>query len=256
MIPIRDDNPQVSVPWATYALIGGNAVAWVFLQGAGIGESFEPSICEYGLIPANIFGNDGGYGKGACEGLDDYGLLNVLTSMFMHGGWMHILGNMLFLWIFGGNVEDAMGPIRFLIFYTLCGIAAAAAQILSGPSSVIPMVGASGAIGGVMGGYLMIYPRVKVHILVPIFIIFWTFRVPAWAMLGYWIGLQLFEGMISMNSTGGGVAFWAHVGGFVAGALAIFVLKDDELLFDHPYHGWTDSVDPASVWDDPNNKQN
>ena len=196
MIPIRDDNPQISVPWTTYGLIGCNVIAWFFLQGAGLGGNFETSICEYGLIPANILGNVNSVGRSACDEFTGYGLLNILTTMFMHGGWMHILGNMLFLWIFGGNVEDAMGPIRFLIFYVFCGVAASAAQILSDPSSTVPMVGASGAIGGVMGGYLMIYPRVKVHILVPIFIIFWTFRVPAWAMLGYWIALQFFEGFL------------------------------------------------------------
>jgi membrane associated rhomboid family serine protease len=168
---------------------------------------------------------------------------------------MHILGNMMFLWIFGGNVEDAMGPLRFLVFYFLSGIGAAAAQVFSGPESLIPMVGASGAIGGVMGGYLVMYPRVKVHVLVPIFIIFWTFRVPAWAMLGYWIALQFLEGIMSHGSAGGGVAFWAHVGGFVVGAVSVLVLKDDELLFDHPYHGWSDTEDPASVWDDPDNRQ-
>jgi membrane associated rhomboid family serine protease len=252
MIPIRDDNPQVSVPWTTYGLIGCNAFAWMVLQSGGFGESFEPSICKFGLVPAQIMGNAA---ETTCDGFTGFGLLSVLSSMFMHGGWMHILGNMLFLWIFGGNVEDAMGPLRFLVFYIVCGTGAAVAQIWSDPNSLIPMVGASGAIGGVMGGYLMIYPRVKVHILVPIFIIFWTFRVPAWAMLGYWIALQVIEGVVSLGSTGGGVAFWAHVGGFLVGATLIFVLKDDELLFDHPFHGWSDNVDPASVWEDPNNRQ-
>ncbi len=190
-------------------------------------------------------------GVNTCNGFTGFGFLSVLTSMFMHGGWMHIIGNMLFLWIFGGNVEDAMGSVRFLVFYLLGGLGAAAAQIISGPESLIPMVGASGAIGGVMGGYLVLYPRVKVHILVPLFIIFWTFRVPAWAMLGYWIALQLFEGIVSFGSSSGGIAFWAHVGGFAVGIAAIFLLKDDELLFDHPYHGWSDTIDPASIWNDP-----
>jgi membrane associated rhomboid family serine protease len=253
MIPIRDDNPQINIPWATYGLIAANAIAWLLLQGAGYGDSFRPSICQYGLVPAQITGAGGG---GTCSSLTGFGYLNVLTSMFMHGGWFHILGNMLFLWIFGGNVEDAMGPVRFMAFYLLSGFGAAAAQIISGPESLVPMVGASGAIGGVMGGYLVLYPRVKVHILVPIFIIYWTFKVPAWAMLGYWIALQVFEGMVSFGSQGGGVAFWAHVGGFAIGAAAVLMLKDDELLFDHPYHGWTDTEDPASVWDDPNNRQN
>ena len=168
---------------------------------------------------------------------------------------MHILGNMLMLWVFGDNVEDTMGPVKFLVFYLLCGLAAALAQILSNPESAVPMVGASGAIGGVMGAYLMMYPRVKVHVLIPIIVIYWTFRVPAWAMLGYWIGLQLLQGAASFGATGGGVAFWAHIGGFFMGALSIYLFKDDELLFDHPYHGWSDPENPSSVWDDPENRQ-
>ena len=253
MIPIKDDNPQLATPWATYGLIAANVLAWLLLQNAGFGDSLQPSVCKYGLVPVEI---TGGEGVGKCSSYTDFGYLNVITSMFMHGGWMHILGNMLFLWIFGGNLEDAMGSVRFLTFYLLCGIGAAAAQVISGPGSVIPMVGASGAIGGVMGGYLVLYPRVKVHILVPIFVLFWTFRVPAWAMLGYWIALQLIEGIVSFGSPGGGIAFWAHIGGFLMGAAAVLVFKDDELLFDHPYHGWSDTEDPASVWDDPDNRQN
>ena len=253
MIPIKDDNPQITTPWTTYGLIACNALAWFFLQGAGLSDSFQPSICEYGLVPAQITDTAG---DKTCNGFTGFGYLSILTSMFMHGGWFHILGNMLFLWVFGGNVEDAMGSTRFLAFYLLSGIGAAAAQVISGPESLIPMVGASGAIGGVMGGYLVLYPRVKVHVLVPIIFIYWTFRVPAWAMLGYWIALQFVEGMVSSGSQGGGTAFWAHVGGFVVGAAIVMLLKDDELLFDHPYHGWSDAEDPTSVWDDPNNRQN
>ena len=252
MIPIRDDNPQIGIPYATYGLIGANVIAWVFLQGAGFGNELEISICQYGLIPSNIVGTQA---SSHCDGIAGLGYLNVLSSMFMHGGWMHIAGNLLFLCVFGDNVEDAMGSVRFLVFYLLCGFCAAAAQIISEPASGIPMVGASGAIGGVMGGYLVLYPRVKVHILFFIFIFFTTFRVPAFAMLGYWIALQVFEGMISYGSQGGGVAFWAHVGGFLSGALAALLFKDNELLFDHPYHGWSDPVKPASVWDNPDNRQ-
>jgi membrane associated rhomboid family serine protease len=252
MIPIRDENPQNNTPYTTYGLIAANAIAWIFIQGAGFGEEFRPSICQYGLVPAQITGvaNDS-----TCNGFSGYGYLNVLSSMFMHGGWLHILGNMLFLWIFGGNVEDAMGRVRFLVFYLVSGVGAAAAQVISEPDSLIPMVGASGAIGGVMGGYLVLYPRVKVIVLVPIFVLYWTFRVPAWAMLGYWIILQIVEGLVSFGSSSGGVAFWAHIGGFASGALAVLILKDKELLFDHPYHGWSDTKDPPSVWDDPDNRQ-
>ena len=252
MIPIKDDNPQISTPWATYSLIACNAASWLFLQGAGSGENFTTSICEYGLVPAQFLQLSA---ESRCGSYLSSGYLNIITSMFMHGGWMHLIGNMLFLWVFGGNVEDSMGQMRFLLFYLLSGVGAAAAQIFSAPDSIVPMVGASGAIGGVMGGYLMLYPRVKVHILVPIFIIYWTFRVPAWAMLGYWVGMQFIEGIIYQGSSSGGIAFWAHVGGFVVGATAVFFLKDDELLFDHPYYGWSDNVDPKSIWDDPNNRQ-
>jgi len=253
MIPYKDDNPQISIPWATYGVIAVNAFAWIILQGAGFGGELQTSICQYGLIPAEINGLSL---SGPCGSSENIGYLSVLSSMFMHGGWMHILGNMLMLWVFGDNVEDTMGSARFLLFYILCGCGAAAAQFLSGPNSAIPMVGASGAIGGVMGGYLMMYPRVKVHIFVPIFIIFWTFRVPAWVMLGYWIALQALQGITSFGSGGGGIAFWAHIGGFAAGAVLIYLFKDNELLFDHPHHGWSEKKDPSSVWDDPANRQN
>lgn len=173
----------------------------------------------------------------------------------MHGSWMHIIGNMWFLWIFGDNIENAMGWLRFVIFYLLCGLLAATAQIVSGPSSIIPMVGASGAIGGVMGAYIVLYPKVKVNMLVILFIIITTFRVPAIAMLGYWIVVQILGGVSSMGATGGGTAFWAHVGGFVAGAALIWVFKDNELLVNDAEHGWNEKQDPSDIWNDPKNRQ-
>ncbi|MDH5181112.1 MAG: rhomboid family intramembrane serine protease [Gammaproteobacteria bacterium] len=248
MFPIGDDNPQINTPIATYVIIGLNALAWLLLQGMGSGSTLNASVCQYGLIPADLFGAMEA-AKPVCP--PGSGWSGLLTSMFMHGSWMHILGNMWFLWVFGDNVEDSMGSVRFAIFYVLCGLGAAAAQILSNVHSTIPMVGASGAIGGVMGAYLMLYPRVKVHLLV--FII--TFRVPAVAMLGYWIAVQLLGGFSSLHASGGGVAFWAHVGGFAAGALLILVMKDDELLVKHEFHGWSQSADPAGIWDDPANRQ-
>ena len=154
--------------------------------------------------------------------------------MFLHGSWMHIIGNMWFLWIFGNNVEDSMGHFRFIVFYLLCGLAAAGLQILADPASGIPMVGASGAIGGVMGAYIMLYPHVRVHL----FAYFTTFAVPAFFMLGYWLILQVLGGVGSMGASGGGVAFWAHVGGFVAGALLVLAFKDNELVSRHPHYGW------------------
>lgn len=247
MIPIRDDNPQLGTPIATYVLIGLNIAAWFLLQGFGSENTLYASVCDFGLIPGDIFSDAGG--QRYCR--DAGGISGLISHMFMHGSWMHIIGNMWFLWIFGDNVEDSMGSVRFAIFYLLSGFAAAAAQIISGPSSLVPMVGASGAIGGVMGAYIVLYPKVKVHMLVFIM----TFRVPAIAMLGYWIVMQVLGGVSSMGASGGGTAFWAHVGGFLAGALLVLVFKDEELLITHPYHGWQQKENPADIWQDPDNRQ-
>ncbi len=255
MFPIGDDNPQINIPYATYLLIALNVCAWLLLQGMGAGEQLQASVCHFGLIPADLFGALVDPTQRMCPYGSGSGWLGVLSSMFMHGSWMHIIGNMWFLWVFGDNVEDAMGSVRFLIFYLLSGLCAAAAQVAIEPGSGIPMVGASGAIGGVMGAYIMLYPRVKVRMLVILVIIFTTFRVPAFAMLGYWIVVQLIGGLSSFGASGGGVAFWAHIGGFIGGALLVLVFKDEELLLKHPYHGWSQSADPATVWNDPTNRQ-
>jgi membrane associated rhomboid family serine protease len=147
---------------------------------------------------------------------------NVLSSMFLHGGWMHLIGNMWFLWLFGNNVEDSMTRPRYVAFYLLCGLGAAMAQVLAEPSSAVPMVGASGAISGVMGAYLVLYPRARVFTFVPLGFIFTTVALPAWVMLIYWMAIQIFGGLAqSVAEEGGGVAFWAHVGGFVAGLVLI-----------------------------------
>jgi membrane associated rhomboid family serine protease len=151
--------------------------------------------------------------------------------MFLHGGWFHLIGNMWFLWLFGNNVEDSMGHVRYLVFYLLCGVAAAATQTAVSPASIVPMVGASGAISGVMGAYVVLYPRVRVHMLVVLFVFITRIVVPAYVMLGYWFLLQLLGG--SMAQGEGGVAFWAHVGGFVAGAVLISMFKDRELVREH-----------------------
>ena len=149
--------------------------------------------------------------------------ITVITAMFMHGGWFHLLGNMWFLVVFGDNVEDVMGRVRFLVFYLLCGVAAVAAEMISNPSSAIPMVGASGAIGGVMGAYVVLFPRAPVHLLV--FLGFFITRVvvPAFFMLGYWFLLQVMGGFFSLGVASGGTAFWAHVGGFIAGIALVKV---------------------------------
>jgi membrane associated rhomboid family serine protease len=156
-----------------------------------------------------------------------------LTSMFLHGGWGHLLGNCLFLWVFGNNVEDSMGRIRFPIFYVLCGLAAAFAQILVDPASPVPMVGASGAISGVLGAYLVLYPRVRVNLLVIIFIFIRIIPVPAWLMLFLWIGYQVVSGLPQLTSSGAqhaGVAFWAHIGGFLTGMILVKPFENDRLV--------------------------
>jgi membrane associated rhomboid family serine protease len=165
--------------------------------------------------------------------------ITVFTHMFLHGGWLHLLGNMWFLWIFGNNVEDSMGAARFAVFYLLCGLAAAALQVAFQPDSAIPMVGASGAIGGVMGAYIVLYPRVHVQMLVILGLYVTTVSVPAVFMLGYWFVLQLVGGAVGVGEEGGGVAFWAHVGGFVTGALLVLLFRKPELVARHPYHGWS-----------------
>jgi membrane associated rhomboid family serine protease len=161
-------------------------------------------------------------------------MLTVLSSMFMHGSWFHILGNMWFLWVFGNNVEDIMGRVRYVLFYLLCGLAAAVAQILTSPHSLVPMVGASGAIGGVMGAYAATYPRARVETLVFLGFFVRTISVPALGMLGYWFVLQLLGGLPSLaQDSAGGVAFWAHVGGFLAGVILVYVFRDPDLVAAH-----------------------
>jgi len=233
LFPTRDDNPQINVPYATYGLIVLNVLTWLVVQGAGSEIVLQSSVCEFGFIPAAL--SDVSENTGLCQQFASSGGLGLFSSMFMHGGWMHLIGNMWFLWIFGDNVEDAMGSLAFLVFYIATGVCAAFAQYLSDPSSTIPMVGASGAIGGVMGAYIMLYPKVKVHLL---FMLFFRFRAPAVAMLGFWVILQVVGSFNAIGSTQGGTAFMAHLGGFMSGVLLVNLFKDDELLDKHPYHGW------------------
>ena len=244
MIPIRDDNPQILTPYATWAIVAVNISVWVLVQGLGGQPALAKSVCTLGLVPGELLGLlPAGTGMDLGPGMrcviDTSGDWSTLLShMFLHGGWMHLIGNMWFLWIFGNNVEDAMGHGRFVVFYLLCGLAAAALQVAAAPAAGIPMVGASGAIGGVMGAYVVLYPRVNVHML------FWfgfyvtTFAIPAFWMLGYWVLVQMIGGFSALGAQGGGVAFWAHIGGFAAGALLVLVFRDRELLARHPYHGW------------------
>ena len=255
MFPIRDDNPHFTTPYATYGLIAVNALVWALLQGFGTEPALSSSVCQLGLVPADLL-HTAPAGTSFPLTPDSVCTLSgdgsswhtVITSMFMHGGWMHLIGNMWFLWIFGNNVEDAMGHFRFVLFYLLCGISAAALQTALDPNSVIPMVGASGAIGGVMGAYVVMYPRVHVHLFVFLGFYATTFAVPAYFMLGYWFLVQLVSGSVAIGAQGGGVAFWAHVGGFVAGALLSLVFRNREMLARHPYYGWKQQAAPTQKW--------
>jgi membrane associated rhomboid family serine protease len=254
MFPIRDDNPQILKPYATIAVIAANVAVWVFVQGLGAEPMLSGSVCRLGLIPGELLQTvDAGtrfqVGPGTfCVVGDSSAWYTAVTSMFLHAGWFHLIGNMWFLWIFGDNVEDAMGHARFLIFYLLCGLSAAAVQVIANPESAIPMVGASGAIGGVMGAYILLYPRVHVHMLIFLGFIITRLAVPAIFMLGYWFVLQLLSGLTAIGAQGGGVAFWAHVGGFASGALLILVFRDPRLLARHPYHGWRQRRAPTENW--------
>ena len=254
MFPIRDDNPHFLTPYATYCIIALNVAAWVLIQGMGSQPALASSVCTLGLIPGDLLGTlpvGSGYAIGPntqCLITGGSATHTVITSMFMHGGWMHIIGNMWFMWIFGNNVEDSMGHGRFVAFYLLCGIAAALIQIASNPQSGVPMVGASGAIGGVMGAYILLYPKVKVHMLIFLGFFVTTFAIPAIWMLGYWFLLQLLGGIGSIGAKGGGVAFWAHIGGFVAGAILVLIFRVPELVDRHPYHGWNPKASPNRSW--------
>jgi membrane associated rhomboid family serine protease len=233
MFPLRDRNPTRHVPVVTIGLIALNAAAWVFVQQLGAQQGLAESICSLGLIPGELLGRVAagtevplGPGLSCIIGDGDVWHTTV-TSMFLHGGWFHILGNMWFLWVFGDNVEDALGPFRFVLFYLVCGLAASAAQVLANPASAVPMVGASGAIGGVMGAYALLHPKAHVDMLLFFGFFVRVIPVPAVFMLGYWLLIQVLGGLPTLagDGEGGGVAFWAHVGGFAAGALLAYPLR-------------------------------
>lgn len=204
MFPIRDHNPSGRTPYVTWALIAANVVIFVsYWLGLRTEDQIGEFLWTWGLVPARV-----PYGD----------LSGFVTSMFLHGGWMHLAGNMLFLWIFGDNLEDSMGHWGFALFYLAGGIAAGLLQFVADPTSDIPMVGASGAIAAVMGGYLLLFPRARVDVLIIIVIFFKIFTIPAWTMLAIWFGIQLVSGLVTDQSMGG-VAYWAHAGGFVAGVI-------------------------------------
>ena len=241
MFPYKDENPTERPAIVTVGIIAANVLAFLLVQGAGAQGPMVRSVCNLGLVPGEILGTaPPGSGVELAPGVScivdavpDY--WTVLTSMFMHGGWFHLIGNMVFLWVFGNNIEDSMGHVKFVVFYLLCGVAAAATQTFLSPHSVVPMVGASGAISGVLGAYLLLYPRVRVHTLIILPIYITTVALPAYIMLGYWILLQVLSGIAGLNEIEkGGVAFFAHIGGFVAGIVLIRLFVSQEVLRRRP----------------------
>src|SRR5215510_13392465 len=230
MFPYHDDNQTLRTAVVTLLLIALNVLAWIVVEGAGSPLAVARAVCDLGLIPGELTGRlrpgmRVPLGDGLVCVIDPGSQVShIITSMFLHGSWMHLLGNMWFLWLFGNNVEDAMGRGRFVAFYLISGAAAALAQVAVNPASGIPMVGASGAISGVMGGYLVLYPRVRVYTLVPIGFLLTSIALPAWTMIFYWALIQFVSGLTGLAvEEKGGVAFWAHSGGFVAGSVLIML---------------------------------
>jgi membrane associated rhomboid family serine protease len=240
MFPYKDENPTYLTPVFTIGVIALNALVWLAVQGAGSYPALARSVCELGAIPGELLGTvaegtEVPVGPGlVCQITGQPPWYTLMSSMFLHGGWFHLIGNMWFLWVFGNNVEDAMGHARFVAFYLICGVLAALAQIFASPHSPVPMVGASGAISGIMGGYLVLYPRVRVHTLVFLGFFVTTIAVPAYFMLLYWAFLQLASSLLTAGvKQEGGVAFMAHLGGFVAGAALIRLFAKREFVARH-----------------------
>jgi membrane associated rhomboid family serine protease len=230
MIPLKDDAPRVSTPYVNYALIVVNTLAFLF--ELSLGGQNQQLLQVFGVVPVRlsiVLFNNGYVPWNLVKDLDTSyvppmaAILPLFTSMFLHGSWLHLIFNMWALWIFGDNVEDRLGHTWYLLFYLICGVAAALFHTLLNAGSTIPTVGASGAIAGVMGAYFLLYPRARVLTLVPLFFVFFVW-LPAWVVLGYWFVAQFLSGAatsIARSSNSAGIAFWAHVGGFLAGMLLI-----------------------------------
>ena len=245
MFPYHDENETQRTPYVTMALIAMSVAAWLFVQGGGESTALARSVCNLGLIPGELTmsvppGTRFPMGENlVCLTDPGPGAPNLITSMFLHGSWMHLLGNMWFLWLFGNNIEDSMTRPRFVAFYLLTGLAAALAQVLADPASEVPMVGASGAISGVMGAYLVLFPRVRVFTMVPLGFFLHSMALPAWVMLIYWAFLQFAGGITSVvGEQTGGVAFWAHLGGFVAGVALVKLFERRDRVMAHTSHHW------------------
>jgi membrane associated rhomboid family serine protease len=242
VIPISDDNPTLHTPWMTWVILAGIFAAWIFVQGAGLNEmAMAASVCNLGMVPAELlhtrpvgFAVPIGQGVSCVVDTESLNWFTPLTSMFLHGGWGHIVGNALFFWVFGNNIEDSMGPGRFLIFYLLCGLIAAGVHVVTAPTSPVPTVGASGAISGILGAYLVLYPHARVNILFFFFIFIRVIPVHAWMALLWWFGWQVIAGLPQLSpmrpDISGGVAVWAHIGGFVAGVVLIKLFENPVLV--------------------------
>ena len=226
LFPLKDLNPTERFPFVTVGLIAANAI--VFVYELTLGSELNGFVAAYGMVPYEItrFADLVG-GGGETPIVHEPGPplihLTLLTSMFIHGGFLHLIGNMLYLWIFGNNIEDLLGPVRFLLFYLLCGLAAAFAHIVTAPGSTVPTVGASGAVSGVLGAYLVAHPRARVLTLVFLGFFIRVMLLPASVLLVFWFVIQIFSGLasLSMNIPGGGVAWFAHIGGFIAGVVLL-----------------------------------
>ena len=225
MIPLKDDIPARRFPVVNIGLIGVNIVVFLFEMAAG--PHLDQVITRFGFVPARFSS------MYSWDYLDIGRYTTVFTSQFLHGSLFHVLANMWVLWIFGDNVEDCMGRLRYLVFFLLCGIASVMAQALSNPDSTLPLVGASGAISGVLGAYFLTYPRARILTLVPIFILFYLIDIPAFIFLGIWFLIQFVSGYASMiaedGAAGGGIAWWAHVGGFSAGVVLVHFFRQEKL---------------------------
>jgi membrane associated rhomboid family serine protease len=242
MFPLSDDNPTLHTPIMTWLILAAMFAVWLVVQGGGLPGNdilLVNSLCNNGMVPGEIthraaLGVSVPIAPGwACAvDRDPINVLTPLTSMFLHGGWGHLLGNALFFWVFGNNIEDSMGPWRFLAFYLICGLAAAGTHILIQPDSPVPTVGASGAISGVLGAYLILYPKVRVNMLFILIIFFRVIPIPAWLVLIYWFGVQVFTAYLSpvRADVSGGVAVWAHIGGFVAGMLLVKIFENPRMV--------------------------
>jgi membrane associated rhomboid family serine protease len=232
-LPLKDINPTVRTPFVTIALIAANVIVYIYQMS--LGTQFHAFVASFGATPFEITHMTdlvGGFGVAGGTIRHYPGpspiILTLMTSMFMHGSLLHLGGNMLYLWIFGNNIEDILGPGRFIIFYLLCGLAAHALHIIVDPSSVIPTVGASGAISGVIGAYLIAFPGARVLSLIFLGFFIRMAIVPAFVIIIFWFVIQLVSAMVSLGGmAGGGVAWFAHIGGFVAGAILIYAMAGD-----------------------------